>query len=84
MTPLFALSRSPSRHGVFPGGRTGTDGATTTGGRDKRGGTDARYAFVVVMYFARCGHGHSAISPPNPLYSFGFHRAACVQAGSLS
>ena len=84
MTPLFALSRSPSRHGVFPGGRTGTDGATTTGGRDKRGGTDARYAFVVVMYFARCGHGHSAAPRLNPLFLCGFHRAARFQAGALS
>ena len=44
MIPLIALSRGPSRDGVFPGGRTGTEGATTTGGRDKRDGADASEA----------------------------------------
>ena len=50
MTPLIALSRSPSRDAVFPGGRAGTEGATTTGGRDKRRGTNARYVVVVFGY----------------------------------
>lgn len=84
MIPLIALSRSPSRDGVFLGGRTGTEGATTTGGRDKRRGTDARYVVVVAGYFSRCGHRHSAISPPNPLFSRGFYRATCFQVGILS
>ena len=84
MIPLIALSRGPSRDGVFPGGRTGTEGATTTGGRDKRRGTDTRYVVVVVGYFARCGHGHSAAPRLNPLFLCGFHRAARFQAVALS
>lgn len=77
MTPLIALSRSPSRDGVLPEGRTGTEGATTTGGRDKRRGTDARYVVVVARYFARRGEGQSAAPWPSQLYSCGFRRAAC-------
>ena len=84
MTPLIALSRSPSRDGVLPGGRTGTEGATTTGGRDKRRGTEARYVVVVVGYFARRGHECSAAPRLNPLFLCGFHRAARFQAGALS
>ncbi len=84
MTPLIALSRGPSRYSVFPARSTGTDSATTTGGRDKRRGTDARYAFVVVGYFARCGHGHSAAPRPNPLFSRGIHRAARFQADTMT
>ncbi|KCZ51252.1 hypothetical protein HY2_11905 [Hyphomonas pacifica] len=84
MIPLIALSRSQSRDGVLPGGRTETEGATTTGGRDKRRGTDARYVVVVVGHFARCGHGHSAAPRFNPLFSCGFHRAACFLAGIFS
>jgi len=84
MISLIALSRSPSRDGVLPEERTGTEGATTTGGRDKRRGTDARYVVVVVGYFSRCGHGHSAAPRSNPLFSCGFHRAACFLAGILS
>lgn len=84
MTPLIALSRSPSRDGVVPGGRTWTEGATTTGGRDKRRGTNARYVVVVVGHFARRGHGHSAAQRLNPLFLRGFHRAARFQADTLS
>jgi len=84
MTPLIALSRSPSRDGVLPGGTTGTEGATTTGGRDKRRGTDARYVVVVVGHFARHGHGRSAAPQTNPLFSREFHRAAHFQADTLS
>ena len=84
MTPLIALSRSPSRDGVVPGGRTGTEGATTTGGRDKRRGTDARYVVVVVGHFARRSHGRSAAQRPNPLFSRGFPRATHFLAGALS
>lgn len=84
MIPLIAFPRCPSCYCVFPGGRTGTDGATTTGGRDKRRGTDALYAIVVVRYFARCGHDDSAAPRPNPLFSRRFHRAARFQAGILS
>lgn len=84
MTPLITLSRSPSRDGVLPGGRTGTEGATTTGGRDKRDGADARYAIVVVRYFPRCDHKDSAAPRPITLFLRGFRRAARFQAGILS
>ena len=84
MTPLIALSRSPSRDGVLPGGTTGTEGATTTGGRDKRRGTNARYVVVVVRNFARRGEGHSAAPRSNHLFSHEFHRAALFQTGTLS
>lgn len=84
MTPLIALSRSPSRDGVVAGGRTGTEGATTTGGRDKKHSTDTRYIVVVVGNFARRGHGHSAAPRHNPLFSRGIHRAARFQADTMS
>ena len=84
MTLLIAFLRSPSRDSVLPGGRTETKGATTTGGRDKRRGTDSLYAVVVFGYFARRGHGHSAAPPLKPLFLCGIHRAASFQAGALS
>jgi hypothetical protein len=84
MTPLIAFQRGPSRFRVFPGERTGTDGATTTGGRDKRRGTDARYVVVVVRYFPRRGEGHSAAPRSNHLFSNRFHRAALFQTGTLT
>lgn len=84
MRPLVAFQRGPSRISAFPEERTETDGATTTGGRDKRRGTDARYVVVVAGYLARRSHVHSATQPPNPLFSRGFPRAARFQAGILS
>ena len=84
MRSLIAFQRGPSRFSVFPARRAETDGATTTGGRDKRRGTDTRYAVVVVRNFARRGHGYSATPRLNPLFLCGFHRAARFQAGALS
>lgn len=84
MIPRIAFQRGPSRISVFPGERTGTDGATTTGGRDRRRGTDARYVIVVVRNFARRGEGNSAAPRSNHLFSNEFHRAALFQTGTLS
>lgn len=84
MTPLIALSRGPSRYSVFPARSTGTDSATTTGGRDKRRGTDARYVVVVARVLTRYGLSHSAADRLNFLFSNEFYRAAHFLAGILS
>ncbi len=84
MRSLIAFQRGPSRFSVFPARRAETDGATTTGGRDKRRSTDARYVVVVVRNFARRGEGHSAAPRSNHLFSHEFHRAALFQTGTLS
>ncbi|WP_271186102.1 hypothetical protein [Maricaulis virginensis] len=80
MTPLIAFPRSPARDGVLPGGRTGTDGATTTGGRDKRRGTDVRYVIVLLRLSAHSDPIRGAAQTVNTLISRGFDRAAASEA----